>query len=696
MHASRFRRMKNRIRRLLFVVASLGVGVVLCMGATVVGIWVYCRTQPLPPIPMEQTSILYDMRGDVIETSFRLENRRVVSLEQVAPSFKEALLSIEDQRFYRHLGIDVLGLVRAVWVNLTQGEIKQGASTLTQQLARNAYLSHERSLRRKLKESLYALQLEAHYTKDEIVTLYMNKVYFGYGAYGVEAASTLYFGKSARSLTLAESALLAGVVRSWKYYSPYENLTRCRTRQQLILDTMKQQGRITHAQWTTARQLMPTLLPPPTTHQASRAPYFGDYVRELATKQLGIDATLYDTGGLAIYTTLDLRTQRIAEETISAQLHPFASLQGALIALDPRNGHIRAMVGGRNYAENQYNRTLATSRQPGSSFKPIVYLTALSQPRFVPTTTFRSEPTVFTYDNGRHTYAPRNYANKYHYGLIDMRQAIARSDNIYAVHTLMEIGTSAVIKTARQLGIKAPLTSLPSLALGSSPISPFEMATAYATIANHGMHTKPQAILRIVDAQGNTQYTANPPLNMPMVDERAAYVLTNMLQGVFAQGGTAWRVTEMIKRPVAGKTGTTNRDAWMVGYTPELATAVWVGYDQGRLLGTLEAHTALPIFAAFTERVLQAVPPKPFVAPQGVVSVYIDEQTGLLGTGDCPQQRLETFIVHTAPTAFCTTKNDPPKLPLPTPPQKAQEERKKMWWNDVLRWWRNDALDPSR
>ena len=670
----------RRMKRWL-IVAGCGAAALFALAF---GFLFYLRVQALPAAAISQTSQMYDIRGNVIDTFHAGENRRSVPLKSISPYLIEATLAIEDQRFYDHLGFDVKGMARAAFVNLEHMKAKQGASTLTQQLARNLYLTHERTWSRKLKEAMYTIQLEMHYTKDEILGMYLNQIYYGHGAYGAEAAAEMYFGKHAAELTMAESAMLAGIPKGPKYYSPYMDMKNAKDRQRTILLTMAAQGIITKEQAETAAKELLKFIPMDSGKQEGFAPYFRDYVRNVAVDQLGIDERLLSEGGIRIYTTLDPEAQQAAEDAIASDIPAGSEQQAALVSIDPRTGYIKAMVGGRDYAANQYNRALATTRQPGSSFKPVLYLTALEQGTLTPVTRFKSEPTVFTYDEGRKTYAPGNYNDKYVNDYIDMRQAIASSDNIYAVNTIMTVGAQKVIDTARRLGIDSPMQPVPSLALGSFPVSPLEMASAFGTFAADGVRTEPTAIVRIEDSKGEVLYEAKPKAEQ-VVDAAHAYVLTSLMESVFETGGTGSRVSAMITRPVAGKTGTTATDAWLVGYTPELATAVWVGYDKGRKLTTAEAHRAAPIFAAYTEKALSAVPPKMFPMPDGVVSVYIDPKSGKLAASSCPSKRLETFVSGTQPTEVCGAHGD--GAASANGDSAAKEEQSRSWWQQLKRWW---------
>lgn len=642
----------------------------------------YLRTQPLPVSIVPQTSQIYDMHGQWIDHFYVGENRQVVPLESMSPYVVQATIAIEDHRFYKHFGFDLKGIARAVWVNLKHMDKVQGASTLTQQLARNMYLNHDRTWNRKIREALYAVQLEMQYDKNTILERYLNEIYYGHATYGIEAAAQLFFNKSASEINLAESALLAGVPKGPRYFSPYYDEANAKKRQRLVLQAMVEQGYITQKEADDA-YAEPLEFMPLERNTKAHAPYFRDYVKRQAQDVLGVSEEEFIEGGYRIYTTLDLRMQQIAEDVVENVLSDH-ELQVALIAIDPRNGYIKAMVGGRDYAENQYNRVFASTRQPGSAFKPFVYLTALEQGRFSPVTRFKSEPTMFTYDNGRETYAPQNFGNQYTNDYIDLRQAIARSDNIYAVHAVQTVGEEQVIEMARRLGIHSPMEPLPSLALGTFPVSPLEMAAAYAAIANGGERIEPIAITRIEDHRGTVLYEAEPERTQ-VVDPAYTYVLTHLMESVFDPGGTASRVAPVLKRPVAGKTGTTNVDAWMVGFTPELSTAVWLGYDRDRRISPAESYLAAPIFAEFTERALEAVPPKIFPLPEGVITVYIEPESGLLATTECPNARMEVFVAGTEPTEYCSPlAHDEDELPIEDPDA---DQRKRSWWEDLFRWW---------
>ncbi|PYI52676.1 transglycosylase domain-containing protein [Paenibacillus flagellatus] len=660
---------------LLFSCALLGV-------ACLVVVALYLRSQALPVGTFSQPSQMYDMHGELIGSFQSGKNREFVPLSHIPKHLIDATLAIEDKRFYDHVGVDVRGIARSAVVNLQHGGVVQGASTLTQQLARNLYLTQDRTWSRKMKEAMYAVQLEMQLSKDQIMEMYLNDAtYYGHSAYGVQAGAKLFFGKDVGELTLAESAMLAGVPKGPRYYSPFFDMDNAKERQELILSEMAAQGYITPQEAEEAKREKLVFMKPEKQSAIAQAPFFRDYVRRVAIERLGIDEREFDEGGIRIYTTLDLDMQKAAEEAVAKQLPADDELQASLVAVDPRTGYVKAMVGGKNYSDNQFNRAVADSRQPGSAFKAFVYLTALQQPGFTPVSRFKSEPTVFTYDNGRKTYTPSNFNNKYPDGPIDLREAIAKSDNIYAVHTIQQVGADKVIETARKMGVTSHLEPLPSLALGTFPVSPLEMASAFGVIANLGVRVEPTVITRIESHSGKVMYEAKPE-KTKVVEPEYAYVLTSLMKSVFDPGATAGRVADLIKRPVAGKTGTTNTDAWMVGFTPELATAVWVGYDRDRNISSVESYKAAPIFAEFTERALEAVPPKLFPVPDNVVSVYIDPATGKLATNKCANPRLESFVKGTEPTEYCSDGT-----PTTGDGKDPQKKSGKSWWDDLKRWW---------
>ncbi|PTX62454.1 1A family penicillin-binding protein [Melghirimyces profundicolus] len=632
----------------------------------------YLKSKPLPPPQIGLTTQIVDARGNLIDHLDRGERRDPVKLKELPRSVIDATLTAEDQHFYEHWGFSPKGILRAALVNLKQGRVSQGASTITQQLARNLYLTHDRNWSRKWKEATLTAQLELHFSKNEILRMYLNKIYYGHGAYGIERAARIYFGKPARDLTLAESAMLAGIPRGPRWYSPLDNPSSANIRQKAILNAMVKNGRITRAEAETAKK-EPLVYADPPRPQPARASYFRDYVIQAAVSKYGLEESQVRNGGLKIHTTLDLNMQEKAETALKHYLKNDRELQGALISLNPQNGHIKAMVGGKDYHQSQYNRVFG-KRQPGSTFKPILYLAALEN-GLTPASRFASQPTTFLYRGGK--YRPTNYHGRYARRPITMAEALATSDNIYAVHTHLAIGEEEAVRMGRRLGIRSPLKPVPSLALGTSAVSPFEMAKVYATLAGGGLHQPPTAILRIEDSEGNIlAESRNTPEQVLTPAE--SYVMTSMLKGVFAPGGTANRIKQILSRPVAGKTGSTDWDSWLSGFTPDLTTTVWVGYDKGKPLPPGTSRLTHNIWGRFMKEALESRSAKDFRPPDGVVKVKVDPQTGERATDTCPQSSELWFLSGTEPKSSCSVHR--PSVPSPVE-QPSLWERIKKWWS---------------
>ncbi|WP_126428958.1 transglycosylase domain-containing protein [Brevibacillus marinus] len=641
----------------------------------------YLRSQPLPEANINQTTTIYAADGQVLDVLHRGENRIVVPLKDISPYLAQATVAIEDRHFWEHYGFDLKRIAMAVYVNLKNMDMSQGASTITSQLARNLYLTLDKTWERKIKEALLTVQLELNYSKEEILEMYLNEIYYGHAAYGAQAAAQTYFGKDAKDLTLAESAMLAGIPKGPTYYSPFQDLERAKNRQKLVLQAMVREGYISPEQMEEAYAEQLVFTTKEQRSQPDVAPYFRDYVAKLVKEKYGIDEEKFIHGGLKIYTTLDYEMQKKAEQVIAkhmAKADP--ELQVALLAVEPATGQIKAFVGGRDYAKSQYNRVLA-KRQPGSSFKALLYLAALDQ-GFTPLTLMKSEPTVFTYDNGKQ-YAPRNFGNKYAHDYITLQQAIATSDNIYAVKTIEQLSPQVLVEQAKKMGITSELEAVPSLALGSSPVSPYEMTTAYATIANLGERANPIAIAKIVDSEGNVLVEEKQE-RVPVADPVSSFLLTQMMQSVFEPTGTAHRVAHLLNRPVAGKTGSTDYDSWLIGFTPELVATVWVGYDEGRKIDPVrDAPLAAPIWAEFLESALSDRPPTLFEMPPGVISVYVDPATNQLATEHCPNPRLLFFAQGTEPKEYCTEHLPDPDVP----PEPIEPPKNPSFWQRFGGWW---------
>lgn len=590
---------------------------------------------------------------------FYLENRTPVELTDIPEMLTKALMAAEDSRFYQHHGLDVRGIARAMYRNLRARRIMEGGSTLTQQLAKVLFLSPDRTFSRKFKEMALALRIEQRYTKQEILLLYLNQIYFGTGAYGVEAAARIYFGKPARDLNLAECAMLAGLPRSPKRYSPFKAPAGALARRAYVLSRMTRAGLITQTQADDAAK-EPLPVSPTTTARGSDS-YVVEYIRQKIEERFG-SSILY-SGGLNIYTSINDQFQEYAKQAVKTGLqqvearhrqrsgHPRPPLQGALIAIEPSTGHILAMVGGRDYAESQFNRAVQAYRQPGSAFKPLIYAEAIER-GFGPSDLLDDSPMTVKLDRNKN-WTPENFSRRFQ-GAVTLRRALTKSLNVPTVRLLDTLGIEQTVQFARSMGIRSPVAPYLSMALGSSDVTLFELTSAYSVLANHGVRIEPVAILQVSDSTGRVLF-ASDALPAQVVRPETAYIMTNLLRGV-VERGTARKAREL-GRPVAGKTGTANdyRDAWFIGYTPGLVAGVWVGYDDHRTIGPREtgARAALPLWLDFMKKALDGRESEEFTAPEGLVLRQIDAATGLLSTEKCKDIIREAYVPGTEPRKYC-------------------------------------------
>lgn len=545
-------------------------------------------------VPFETTKI-FDCRGRLVANVHGEENRIVVPLRDIPQSVQQAVIAIEDERFFHHRGIDPRGIFRAFLTNLSERERSQGGSTLTQQLAKNLFLAPSRTLPRKIADAWLAIQIEHRFSKSQILELYLNQVYWGHSAYGIEAASQNYFGKSATKLTLAESAMLAGLLKGPEVYSPYRNPNFAKERQQLVLMQMSNQGFITEAEADVAAKT--PLRYPGVQNFAYRAPYFTSYLIQRLIEHYGVDQVL--RGGLRITTTLDLEAQELAEKIIKKMVrdHRRANVtQGAMVAIEPKTGYVRVLVGGADYSESKFNRITQAQRQPGSAFKPFVYLTAFDN-GYSPGSVFSDTPVSYPAGNGE-TWTPQNYDHR-RGGSMSLRRALEKSNNVIAVKLMERVGIDKVIETAHRLGINRELSNNLSLALGSSEVTPLELTSAYAVFAADGMRTEPLLVTKIEDRAGRV-VELNKPHPRRVFPEAPIRTLVSCLQGVVLHGTGS---SAYFGRPAAGKTGTTSdhRDAWFVGFTPDLVSTIWIGNDDNSkmLIGTTGGSLCAPQWGKF-------------------------------------------------------------------------------------------------
>lgn len=572
--AGPLRRIRLFIALCLVVFAGLGFG------------YIFAAYQSLPAVGNNMrpavSSQVFDSHGRLITTLHSDQNRLPIDINKVPQNLQNAFIAAEDNRFYEHIGIDPIGIFRAIFANLTNRGIAQGGSTITQQLAKNAFLSQEQTLKRKIQEAMLALEIEHKYSKKEILEMYMNQIYFGQGAYGIQTAAKTYFNKDVNELTLTQCAMLAGLPKSPNYYSPFNNLNEAKKRKNVVLDQMVKYGYVSATEAEDAKNQDLGLSKSHQSKEADEYASFIDYVSQQVAKKYGDDA-LYKEG-LKIYTTMDVDKQHAAVRAMRNLPNNYTDENGltqpqaAIVSIDPKTGHILAMVGGRG--QDSFNRASMAVRQPGSAFKPFVYLTAL-QHDMTPDTTMNDQPV--TYGN----WSPKNAGGSYS-GTMTLSDALAHSVNTIAVQLADQVGTKNIIANAKKMGITTLDAKDDNLAMAlgglTKGVTPLEMASAYGTFANKGVHVKPTAIVKILDRNGNVLEDASTlekeETKTRVMSEREAYEMTTMLEGVIDHGtGTA----AAIGRPAAGKTGTTddNKDAWFVGYTPDIVTAVWIGDDTG-------------------------------------------------------------------------------------------------------------------
>jgi penicillin-binding protein 1A len=616
---------------------------------------------------MAQATTLLDAKNQHAFTIFR-EQRIDVPLSRISKQLIQAILAIEDQRFYDHSGVDVVRVVGAALNNVLEGRFAQGGSTLTQQLARQSFLTPDKTLRRKITEIFVAARLERQFTKDEILGLYLNKVYFGDGLYGVEAASLGYFGKHASEVSVAEAALLAGLVKAPSSYAPTVSLDRAKARRNVVLQAMRDEGVIDRATYDTAAR-EPVKLDDALRRGEAYGQYFKEEVRRFLVQKFGWERVYQ--GGLKVYTTVDLDMQKAAEAEVTRALAEIEkrqgakktegadSLQAALVALDPHSGEVRAMVGGRDFEQSSFNRATQAKRQPGSAFKPFVYAAALEQ-GFSPATLIENldEP-IMTLQGAwvpedEHLDSPS----------ITMRMALRTSSNRAAVQMLDEVGIPVAVQYAERMGVGS-VPSVPSLALGSGEVTLLSMTTAFSTFANDGLVPTPILVRRVEGNNGEVLYL-NEDVQQRAISEITAFQMSEMLADV-VDSGTAWPARrEGFTRPAAGKTGTTNdyHDAWFIGFTPHLTTGVWVGYDQPRtIIGRgYAAELAVPLWARFMKEATRDDKADWFTRPSGVTTARICRLSGKLATDACHDDKsslayYENFVAGTEPTDTCPIHN---------------------------------------
>jgi len=684
---SRWRWPARRWLRLLLMVAGI-LSLLLGAGAAVAALWAFTiLPRTLPSVTALETfqpligTKIYDDNDELI-TELHVERRIFVPLAHIPQALRDAVIATEDKRFYYHWGVDPIGIARATVQNYRRGRVVEGGSTITQQLTKVLFLTPDKSMERKLKEAVLALELERRYTKDRILEMYLNQVYFGHGAYGVEAAARTYYGKSVAELNVREAALLAGLPRAPTTYSPFEHSEAAKRRREVVLRRLVEYGALKDAEAKRLTRADLGLIPPE--RRRTTGQYFLDYVQQTLEAKYGAD--LVFKGGLNVYTTLSPTMQLAAEQSLRDGLkalegrtgkgRPGEHPEGAIVTVEPHTGYVRAMVGGYDFFRSEFNRAVQARRQPGSVFKPFIYIAALES-GLTPATRVEDAPVSYAVGANGQVWKPENYDRKFR-GSTTLQQALEESVNVVTVKVQERVGLNRTIQVARRFGISSPLDVNLSLALGTSDMTLIELTSAYGALANQGQWLPPTTIRYVTDPQGKL-LEENLPEPREAVSPETAFVITHMLRGVVERG--TGQAAKALGRPLAAKTGTTNdySNAWFIGYTPRLATGVWVGYDRPRSLGKDEtgSRVAVPIWTGFMTKVLGDSPKEDFSMPDRVVLVPVD----LDPSNECVRVVTMAFVKGTEPAVGCGARRQgvpgapgaaPPAGPAPAaPPQTA-------------------------
>lgn len=616
-----------------------------------VGAFVYAKITPKIQIKSANSYTLLDNTGAVFFQGSG--SKEWINLDNISKYVIDATIITEDKHFYQHKGFDYLRILKAIIVNITSGSKSQGASTISQQYAKNLFLDFDKTWERKWNEMWLTFELEADYSKDEILEGYLNTINYGHGKYGIENASKYYFAKSAKDLTIAESAMLVQVPKSPSNYSPLVDFNTAKKRQENILKNMYNNKIISKEEYDNAVKEELIFKTEEEEEELTTIMYYQDAVlRELKTIS-SIPSSYLDTGGLKIYTNLDINAQSILEKSIKDSIPSESDIQTASVMMDPKTGKILAVSGGRDYSESQYNRAVQAKRQVGSTMKPFLYYAALEN-GFTTSTTFTSEETIFTFSNND-TYAPKNYNEKYGNKPISMAAAIAYSDNIYAVKTHMFLGEDTLVNMAKRVGITSQLEEVPSLPLGTGEINLIEMAGGYSAFANEGYKITPHFISKVEDIYGNVLYEADY-VKEAVLNKSLTYIMNNLLTAPYDSSfidynyPTAISIAPRMTHKYALKSGTTNTDNLSIGYNPDVITAVWVGYDDNRILDTSEYKYTQNIWINAMEGYLKDKPDNWYEKPSNVVGVLVEPISGKPVTSTNQKGKIMYFVKGSEPS----------------------------------------------
>lgn len=620
-----------------------------------IGIYTYCYITPKLEINKSQAYYLYDKDSQLVSGS----NDNWVSLENISPYLIEATISTEDKYFYKHIGFDYLRIGKAAITNILNMSKSEGASTITQQYARNLFLNFEKTWKRKIDEALLACELEVHYTKDQILEGYLNTINYG-GVFGIEAASKYYFGKSAKDLNLEEASMLAGIPQSPNNYSPKKNYILARERQKIVLLMMKNNNVITEKQYNDALNTELTIIGEIKEEGLQSIGYFKDAVLNELNTLTEIPESVIETGGLKIYTTLDQSAQEDLENAVYSYIEDDTEVQTAGVMMDPNTGGVLAIIGGNDYSKTQYNRAISSKRQVGSTMKPLLYYTALES-GFTSSSAFTSEKTTFTFSEGK-TYSPKNYNDNYAEGPISMAAAISYSDNIYAVKTHLFLGENMLINTAKRLGITSNMTAIPSLALGTEEISLLEMTAGYSAFANLGYKVTPHFITKVEDSKGNILYE-NKEEKEAVLNSSLTYILNEMLTYTYNKNFIDYNYPTLISllpsitNKYAIKSGTTDTDLLIIGYNKNAVLSIWNGYDDNKTIDSKDYSYHKNIWIDTMEAYFEDHDASWYDIPENVVGVLVNPITGIVADENDEKKEMFFYIKGTEPTLQTVSKD---------------------------------------
>ena len=643
--------MKKKIKKIIKII--LIPIIILIFGN--IAVYLYCLITPKMEINKSQSYYLYDNKNELVFQT----NDNWIPLDKINKNLINATIATEDKYFYKHIGFDYLRIVKAMITNIINRDKGEGASTITQQYARNLFLNFEKTWKRKIDEAKLACELEVHYTKDEILEGYLNTINYG-GIYGIESASQYYFGKSASDLSIAEASMLAGIPQSPNNYSPVKNYSLAKERQKVVLLMMKKNKVITEEEYNTALNTNIIIVGKEKTSNLTSINYFRDAVLEELNSLSEIPSSLIETGGLKIYTTLDSGAQENLETAVYSYINDETKIETAAIMMDPNTGGVMALIGGNNYNSSQFNRATGSKRQVGSTMKPLLYYTALES-GFTASSSFTSEKTTFTFA-GDKTYSPKNYNDNYANGPISMAAAISYSDNVYAVKTHLFLGENMLINTAKRIGITSELTPIPSLALGTEEISLIEMTTGYSTFANLGYKVNPHFIKKVEDSKGNVLYE-NKEEKEAVLNSSLTFILNEMLTATYNKNFIDYNYPTLISllpnitHKYAIKSGTTDTDLWIMGYNQNAVLGVWNGYDDNSKINSSDNSYHKNIWIDTMEAYFKEHEASWYNIPDNVVGVLVNPITGIITNENDEKKEMFFYLKGTEPTLDTTSKD---------------------------------------